>query len=251
MSLTPQVWRAYALSAASWAGVSAAGSGSGKQLAAVQGTQHWTVRYGEDSCRYTVGAQQPALDPKRSLYVVSLSISFEIQSGGGIMRLFQGAAVCLLLTWHAHAHEGFVLKAGEGESVMNGIVIKISPQNASTQAILAEQTFPRCGSTGLHIHEQGDELFYVVSGRGTASLAGDTEVIERGDVIFVPDGTVHGVANPDGEDPLVVIFFMDSPELAEQFRAVHERLVADPETPMTAAEWDELSRSYGGMRIAE
>jgi hypothetical protein len=142
-------------------------------------------------------------------------------------------ALSALLGTPTNAHEGFVLKAGDGETVMNGIVIKVSPNNASTQTILAEQTFPRGGRTGLHIHDQGDEIFYVVSGSGTATL------------------TVHGVANMDGDEPLVVIFFMDSPELADQFRAIHQRLAANPDTPITPDEWTELSQRFGGMRIAE
>ena len=160
-------------------------------------------------------------------------------------------ALSALLGTPTNAHEGFVLKAGDGETVMNGIVIKVSPNNASTQTILAEQTFPRGGRTGLHIHDQGDEIFCVVSGSGTATLEDDTEPVEQGDVIFVPDGTVHGVANMDGDEPLVVVFFMDSPELADQFRAIHQRLAANPDTPITPDEWHELSQRFGGMRIAE
>jgi len=67
----------------------------------------------------------------------------------------------------------------------------------------------------------------------------------------VPDGTVHGVANLEGDEPLVVVFFMDTPELAEQLRAIHQRLIADPDSPITPNERDEFSRRFGGMRVAE
>jgi len=35
--------------------------------------------------------------------------------------------LCVLLCAHAHAHDGFVLKAGDGEAVMNGIVSRFLP----------------------------------------------------------------------------------------------------------------------------
>ena len=76
--------------------------------------------------------------------------------------------------------KGFVLKAGEGEAVLNGLVIKASPLTGTTNSILVEQTFQVGRSTGLHIHDQGDELFYVVSGKGTATLGGSTTKIGEG-----------------------------------------------------------------------
>ena len=85
--------------------------------------------------------------------------------------------------------------------MLNGIVVKASPKTGTMGSILVEQTFQRGGTTSLHIHDQGDELFYVVSGRGTATLGDETEVIEPGDVIFVPEGAVHGIRNLDNDEP--------------------------------------------------
>lgn len=143
---------------------------------------------------------------------------------------------------------GFILKAGGGEPVINGIVIKASPKNGTEGSILVEQTFPRGSDTILHIHDQGDELFYVVSGQGAARLHGDTAPIAVGDVIFVPRGAVHRIQNFDNDAPLVVIFFMDSPKLAEQFRVIHERRTANPDSPITDEERLEIERRIGGAR---
>ncbi len=148
------------------------------------------------------------------------------------------------------ATQGFVLKAGDGEAVQNGIVIKLSPQSGTMGSILVEQTFQRGGSTPRHIHDQGDELFYVVSGRGTA-ISGDTvEAIAAGDVIFVPRAAAHGVGNLDNDEPLRVVFFMDSPELAEEFRAVHDRVTSEPDRPITQEEREAISARIGGGRRA-
>ena len=102
--------------------------------------------------------------------------------------------------------EGFILKVGGGEALLNGLVVKASPKTGTMGSILVEQTFQRGGTTNLHIHDQGDELFYVVSGRGTATLGEQSEAIEPGDVIFVPRSAVHGISNLEHEDPLTVVF---------------------------------------------
>ena len=102
--------------------------------------------------------------------------------------------------------EGFILKVGGGEPLLNGIVVKASPKTGTMGSILVEQTFQRGGTTNLHIHDQGDELFYVVSGRGTATLGDQSEVIEPGDVIFVPRSAVHRISNLENDEPLTVVF---------------------------------------------
>ena len=146
------------------------------------------------------------------------------------------------------AQDGFVLKSGEGEALRNGIVVKVSPRDGSAGSILVEQTFPRGGTTGLHLHEQGDELFYVVSGRGTATLGATEQPIGPGDVIFVPASESHRIRNLEHDDPLTVVFFMDSPELVDLFRAIHERYTRDPAQPITPDEFAEIERRTGGGR---
>ncbi len=158
------------------------------------------------------------------------------------------AGTLAILASQAYAAEGFILKAGEGEPLLNGIVVKASPRTGTMRSILVEQTFQRGRTTGLHIHDQGDELFYVVSGRGSATLGEKTEVIETGAVIFVPRGAVHRIENVDNDDPLMVVFFMDSPELVEQFRAIHERIKSEPNRPITAEERAAIEERVGGGR---
>ncbi len=144
--------------------------------------------------------------------------------------------------------EGFILKTGGGETLLNGIVVKASPKTGTVGSILVEQTFQRGGTTNLHIHDQGDELFYVVSGRGTATLRDQTEVIGAGDVIFVPKGAVHRIENLDNEGPLKVVFFMDIPELVEEFRAIHTRVTSEPDRPITPEERAAIAERIGGSR---
>ncbi len=144
--------------------------------------------------------------------------------------------------------EGFILKVGGGEPLLNGIVVKASPKTGTMGSILVEQTFQRGGTTNLHIHDQGDELFYVVSGRGTATLGDQSEVIEPGDVIFVPRSAVHRISNLQNDNPLSVVFFMDSPELVEEFRAIHNRVTSEPDRPITPEERAAITERIGGAK---
>ncbi len=146
----------------------------------------------------------------------------------------------------ACSDDGFILKSGAGEILGNGIVVKASPRTGTESSILVEQTFEKGGTTGLHLHQQGDELFYIVSGRGAATLSGSEVAIGPGDVIFVPASAVHRIRNIDNDDPLRVVFFMDSPELVDLFRAIHERYQQDPNRPITPEEFAELERQTGG-----
>lgn len=146
--------------------------------------------------------------------------------------------------------EGFILKAGGGEALLRGIVVKASPKTGTMGSILVEQTFQKGGTTNLHIHEQGDELFYVVSGRGTAALGDESEMIGPGDVIFVPRSAVHGISNLNNDDPLTVVFFMDSAELVDEFRAIHTRVTSEPDRPMTPEEFNAIRNRLGGSKAA-
>lgn len=154
--------------------------------------------------------------------------------------------VCLLAA-PSFGQDGVIVRAGDGEELMNGILMLLSPKVGSEAAILAEQTFPPGGQTIVHAHDQGDELFYVVAGRGRARLGDRYEEVGPGDAILVSAGQTHQISNPFDEN-LTIIGFMATPELAEQARAVHARLLAEPDRPLTDEEDEELTRRFGGQR---
>jgi mannose-6-phosphate isomerase-like protein (cupin superfamily) len=52
----------------------------------------------------------------------------------------------------------------------------------------------------LHSHEESEQLYVVVSGRGTMTVAGDKQEVETGDLILVPPATDHSIANENGGD---------------------------------------------------
>ncbi len=164
-----------------------------------------------------------------------------------IAQTFSTMILCLFVSaaWSA---DGYILRAGDGEALLNGLVVKASPKTGTQRSILVKQTFQLGGKTVLHLHEQGDELFYIASGRGTARHGEAEDSIASGDVIFIPAGVIHQIRNQDHEEPLVVVFFMDSSELVDLFRAIHERVISESDRPITAEEIAEIEERTGGGR---
>ena len=75
----------------------------------------------------------------------------------------------------------------------------------------------------LRSHEEAEQVYVVVRGTGTMSVAGDTQRVAEGDLILVPPATDHAVANDsDGElacvsvqSPPVAVSELYSDQLAE------------------------------------
>ena len=67
----------------------------------------------------------------------------------------------------------------------------------------------------LHSHEEAEQVYVVVRGAGTMSVAGDTERVEEGDLILVPPATDHAIAN-DGDSPLACISIQSPPVAASE-----------------------------------
>ena len=155
--------------------------------------------------------------------------------------------IATLLSKLALAQEGVVVRASEAEPLLNGIYLLLSPNVGTNGAMLAEQRFQPGGQTIVHAHDQGDELFYVVTGRGRARLGDKYEIVGPGDAILIAPGQTHQISNPFDEE-LIVVFYMATPELAEQFRALHERQLAAPARPITETEDAEFTRRFGGSR---
>ena len=56
----------------------------------------------------------------------------------------------------------------------------------------------------LHSHEESEQIYVVVSGGGTMTVAGDTQDIVVGDLVMIPPATDHSIANSGGSDLCVV-----------------------------------------------
>jgi mannose-6-phosphate isomerase-like protein (cupin superfamily) len=52
----------------------------------------------------------------------------------------------------------------------------------------------------LHSHEEAEQVYIVVDGSGTMTVAGDTQEVAQGDLVLVPPATDHSIANSGSAD---------------------------------------------------
>ena len=55
-----------------------------------------------------------------------------------------------------------------------------------------------------HSHPDSEQIYVIVRGNGRMQVAGDTEQVGEGDVVFIPPAATHGIKN-EGPEPLVYV----------------------------------------------
>jgi len=117
-----------------------------------------------------------------------------------------------------------VVTAAEGEVVTalgSRYVYKLLGQHTGGAFSMVEETLLDSEGPPLHVHDDEEETFYVLEGRGLF-VAGDTQrELARGDLVVVPRGVPHALA-PRGEQPLRMLVIC-SPAGLEQFFVEVER----------------------------
>jgi mannose-6-phosphate isomerase-like protein (cupin superfamily) len=72
---------------------------------------------------------------------------------------------------------------------------------------------PSGAEQALRSHEEAEQVYVVVRGAGTMSVAGDTQQVAEGDLILVPPD--HSIAN-DGEQDLACVSVQSPPVAATE-----------------------------------
>jgi len=72
-----------------------------------------------------------------------------------------------------------------------------------------------------HIHRGHDEYFYALRGRLTVATAAGEVVLEPGDLVSAPRGSVHGFRNASEESAAVALCMYTPPGYEQYFRDVH------------------------------
>lgn len=141
--------------------------------------------------------------------------------------------------------QGYVLKADEGEMLPDiAAIVKTSPEKGSKKLMTVVTKMKPGTGTGLHYHNNADEVFYVIEGTGTAVLGDSTYNIEEGDLIFIPRNTDHKVRKNDSSGFLKVLFFLDNPELLKSFREEHQQFYIEKK-PKSLETLNKISEKYG------
>lgn len=73
-------------------------------------------------------------------------------------------------------------------------------------------SLPAGAEQTLRSREEAEQVYVVVRGTGTMSVAGDTQQVGEGDVIMVPPATDHSVSN--GGDADLAFVSIQSPPVA-------------------------------------
>lgn len=74
-------------------------------------------------------------------------------------------------------------------------------------------TVPGGTKQTLHSSDEAEQAYVVVRGRGTMSVAGDTQEVDEGDLILVPPATEHSIGN-EGGDELACVSIQSPPVAA-------------------------------------
>ena len=69
---------------------------------------------------------------------------------------------------------------------------------------LAEATLPPGAANLAHRHPEAEEIYYVLSGRGSMTVGEETREIGPHHAVLIPPGTDHGLVNT-GDEPLVFL----------------------------------------------
>ena len=70
--------------------------------------------------------------------------------------------------------------------------------------------FPPIQHAPSHVHEQQEEILYILSGKGEFYFDGVPEPVEPGTCVYVPAGVVHSINNT-GKDVLKVTYVFAPP----------------------------------------
>lgn len=143
---------------------------------------------------------------------------------------------------------GYILKPDEGERLpgVRPTIIKASPQTGTQGVEAFRDTMAAGSSTGIHVHLQADEFFYVVRGAGVALVGNQETPITADDFIFIPKGHDHRVRNA-GPAPLELLFLVDRPGLVSDFREARGEEVRRKRR-LTLEERNRISQTYGTIR---
>jgi mannose-6-phosphate isomerase-like protein (cupin superfamily) len=98
---------------------------------------------------------------------------------------------------------------GVGEAVIESL---FEPGDFSTTVRLcARITLPPGGSIGHHVHRREDELYYILSGTGIVTDAGDSFRVGPGSAVLTRDGEGHSLENTGSEDMTLLAVIPVSP----------------------------------------
>jgi len=79
------------------------------------------------------------------------------------------------------------------------------PDNSTVKNMsLAIARVARGKATIKHKHVKSQEIYYILKGNGRMHLEGESAIVNEGDCIFIPPGSVHWIENI-GDEELIIL----------------------------------------------
>ena len=145
------------------------------------------------------------------------------------------------------AQPAAALRHEDGELVYVGrdpVRIKVSsPDGRGRLAMITQDVSPGT-SIPVHLHEKEDEIIFIQSGTGEATLNDQRVTLAAGSTLFVPQGTWHGGRNT-GSDTLRWVAIYSPSGFEGYFREIGRPAPDAPPRTATAEERERRDRRYG------
>lgn len=94
------------------------------------------------------------------------------------------------------------MRGGDGQAVVTDVLNK-GEYKGSARLVATILLEPGC-SIGAHVHENEEEVFYVIEGTATYNDNGKTEILHKGDSCICLGGETHSIANRTENENLTV-----------------------------------------------
>ena len=94
------------------------------------------------------------------------------------------------------------MRGGDGQAVVTDILNQEEYQGKA-RLIGTILLKPGC-SIGAHVHENEEEVFYVLEGRATYDDNGSVQILNKGDSCICLGGQKHSIANREAQGNLTV-----------------------------------------------
>lgn len=144
------------------------------------------------------------------------------------------------------AREGYVLSAQQGEVIQRGkgntIRIKVDPKTGSPEMAAGTQRLEPGAGIPVHLHEQEDEMLFVHEGSGIAVMGNSRKVVKRGDTIFIPHGTWHGIETQQLD---IELLWVVTPAGLERFFRELGSVADTTRVGLSPTQVEEIGRKHG------
>jgi len=122
-----------------------------------------------------------------------------------------------------------IVEPGAGEFVnVLGAPILIKSTGRSDQLFFADHPTPPGYGVPMHVHEDEDELFYVLEGEITLEHAGGSATVGAGTFVHLPRGVAHGFHNAGPSPARMIVVATPGGGLEGLFRGLDAAGRAEP-----------------------